>query len=214
MPLTHEELAESCRKNGITCLLCEQDYEATKRDVLDDNPELEHDETELKEATMWRMLDESLDFGPLNEDDDEIDRDDHSDRMDARCEITEFVANRWVDGLYLFKARNSDRSELEWAQDDVRAKVSEWFGGQILDTVVDEIMAKTNDQFTVEDPLLAEYIGKTEIEKYFQTTCAKTADEFCSEVSTGFSGSPLDGSPFGAAEAEKYATDYWERHHE
>ncbi len=214
MPLTHKELAESCQKNGITSLHCEQDYEATKLDVLNDNPKLIDDETELKEATMRRMLDESLDFGPLNEDDDETDRDDHSARMEARCDITEFVANSWVDGLYTFKANCSDRSELEWAQDDVRAKVTEWFGVQLITTVVDEIMAKTNDQFTVEDPLLAEYIGKTEIENYFQTTCAKTAEEFCSEVSTGFSGSPLDGSPFGAAEAEKYAADYWERHHE
>ena len=59
---------------------------------------------------------------------------------------------------------------------------------------------------------LAEYLGKTKIIELHETSGAVTFEDFWSEVNTYFSGSVLDGSPFGAAEAETYAKFTWERY--
>lgn len=217
--LSHSELAASCRKNGLTCLLCAQGYEATKEDVLNDNPDWNEDnvlgedgkrelETSLKEEVMFRMLIENLDFGPLMETEDEADRDDHPDRMEARDDIAEQIAAKWVAGEYSCKFRK----ELELAQIDCTDLVKTWYSSQILDNLVNEIMKHTNDDITVEDAGVAEYLGRVTIEGFFSTTCAKNAEEFAGECTCGLSGSPLDGSPFGAAEAEAYARDYWNAH--
>lgn len=105
---------------GITSLLCGQDFYATKQDSYEDNGWGEPDEfpidnhtlligetmdddyeTNWKLDTVFRMLDENLDYGQYNEAEDEVDRTDykgmyHSAMMDLRCTVAEFVADKWV----------------------------------------------------------------------------------------------------------------------
>lgn len=105
---------------GITSLLCGQDFYATKQDSYDDNAWGEPDEfpidkhtlpigetmdndyeTNWKLDTVFRMLDENLDYRQFRETEDEMDRTDykgmyHSILMDIRCTVAEFVADKWV----------------------------------------------------------------------------------------------------------------------
>lgn len=217
--LSRDQLIRSCQDNNITCLVCCQGYEATEEDVLNDNPELAPDnddaqypspeaqkELDLKEAVMIRMLQENLDFGPLMETDDETERDDHPERMEARCDIVEKVAERWVSGTY---SGDRHHTELELAQADCNALVTKWYGSELLDELVEALWA-TGETITSER--IAEYVGRTKIAEFFLTTSAKTADEFAEECSTGFSGSPIDGSPFTRDNSDAYAHEYWDAH--
>ena len=88
-------LSDSCKRNNLTSLICEQGWEETMDDVLADNPDITADD--LKTATMYRMLDENLDYGPFTETDDE---DCHQERMEVRCDICEQVADKWVNGEF------------------------------------------------------------------------------------------------------------------
>ena len=218
--LSREQLIKSCKENHLTSLLCAQGYEATEEDVLNDNPELAEDddtavypsqenqkERDLKEAVMIRMLQETLDFGPLMETDDETERDDHPERMEARCDIVEAIAERWVDG-YFYTGKK--KRELQLAQADCDAMVAKWYGAELLDDFVDEIW---DSGITIKNERIAEYIGRTKIAEFYQTTCAKDVEEFISECSTGFSGTPIDGSPFTRDDSDDYAREYWEVHH-
>lgn len=89
-------LRQFCERNNVTALRCEQGFEATMQDVLDDNPDISA--SELKTATMCRMLEENLDYGPLTETDDEADLPDHEYRMTARHDIIDIVAEGVVNG--------------------------------------------------------------------------------------------------------------------
>jgi len=74
-----------------------------------------------------------------------------------------------------------------------------------IESLCAEIMSHT-DAFTIEDADVAEMCGKWYIRDYANgSTAAHNEDEFVDEVLAGLSGSPVDGSPFGAAEAEGYA---------
>jgi hypothetical protein len=74
-----------------------------------------------------------------------------------------------------------------------------------IETLCSEIMSHT-EEFTIEDAAVAEMCGKWYIRDYANgSTAAQNEDEFVDEILAGLSGSPLDGSPFGAAEAEEYA---------
>ena len=217
--LSRDQLIRSCQDNNITCLLCCQGYEATEEDVLNDNHELAPDnddaqypsqetqkERDLKEAVMIRMLPENLDFGPLMETDDETDRDDHPERMEARCDIVEVIAGRWVSGSY---TGNRRKTELDLAQADCDSLVAKWYGAELLDELV-EALWETGE--TITNERIAEYVGRTKIAEFFTTTSAKNADEFADECSTGFSGSPIDGSPFTRDDSDAYAHEYWDAH--
>lgn len=113
--LSDSEIKESCERCGLTTLLCEQGFDATLDDTREMNPDL--DEHELHVATLVRMLDENLDFGVLAEDDDELERDDHCERMAVRADISELVADRWAAGMY----SGQGVPEIELANDDARA---------------------------------------------------------------------------------------------
>ena len=217
--LSRDQLIRSCQDNNITCLMCCQGYEATEEDVLNDNPELAPDnddaqypspETQkardLKETVMIRMLQENLDFGPLMETDDETERDDHSERMGARCDIVEVIAERWVSGTY---SDDRHHTELELAQADCNALVTKWYGSELLDELVEAIWATGE---TIKSERIAECVGRTKIAEFFTTTSAKNADEFAEECSTGLSGSPIDGSPFTRDDSDAYAHEYWDAH--
>jgi hypothetical protein len=107
---TWEKLEEECK--GLTSLLCCQDFNATKQDSFEDNDWGEPDEdgepignsenfdyeTAWKQDTMFRMLDENLDYGKYNETEEERDAADmtHSALMDLRCTIAENVAWAWI----------------------------------------------------------------------------------------------------------------------
>ena len=101
-------LREICERANITCLHCEQGFEATMDDVISDNPDMTVDE--LKVSTMIRMLEENLDYGPLAETDDEADLPDHSDRMAARADICEAVAQDFVDGKITLLAQAKEKA--------------------------------------------------------------------------------------------------------
>lgn len=217
--LSRDQLIRSCQDNNITCLMCGQGYEATEEDVLNDNPELAPDnddaqypspetqrERDLKESVMIRMLRETLDFGPLMETDDETERDDHPERMGARCDIVEVIAERWVSGSY---TGDYHHTELELAQADCNDLVTKWYGSELLDELVEALWATGE---TIENERIAEYVGRTKIAEFFTTTSAKNADEFADECSTGFSGSPIDGSPFTRDDSDAYAHEYWDAH--
>lgn len=117
-------LREICERANITCLHCEQGFEATMDDVISDNPEMTVGE--LKVATMIRMLEENLDYGPLAETDDENDLPDHSDRMAARADICEAVAQDFVDGKLTLLAQANEKAlslAVERAKDmDIEVK--------------------------------------------------------------------------------------------
>ena len=106
--LTHEQLAESCTRNGLSAYVCGQDYWATLEDAKDNDVE----EDQRKYWVMEQMLLEELDFGQYNESDDEDSDDWHSERMAIRYDILDKVVDEWVSGMYSGK----EASELELAQ--------------------------------------------------------------------------------------------------
>jgi hypothetical protein len=117
-PISFASLRQFCERNNVTALRCEQGFEATMQDVLDDNPDISA--TELKTATMCRMLEENLDYGPLTETDDEADLPDHSDRMAARHDIIDAVAEGVVNGEIVGMAQANRKAlslALERAKD-------------------------------------------------------------------------------------------------
>lgn len=107
---TWEKLEEECK--GLTSLLCCQDFNATKEDSFEDNGWGEADEdgepignsenydfqTAWKQDTIFRMIDENLDYGKYNETEEELEAADmtHSALMDLRCTIAENVAWAWI----------------------------------------------------------------------------------------------------------------------
>ena len=112
MELTHEQLAESCARNNLTAFICGQDYWAT----LDDAKDNDVAEEDKKAWVMSNMLQENLNYGALEETDEEDDNSElHSERMAARDDILCKVVDKWVAGEYTGK----DKPELELAQEDV-----------------------------------------------------------------------------------------------
>lgn len=116
--LTSEELDESCRRCGITCLICEQGFHATMDDAKLDNPDIEPDD--LLVETMYRMLDENLDFGKYSSDDGDPDSDAHAGLMVARSDLLETIAHRWVKGNYSGRGEQ----EIDLAQRDLDGLVA------------------------------------------------------------------------------------------
>ena len=107
-----EQLEKECNSEGLTSLVCNQNFNATKKDSFEDNGWGETDEdgepigncvdydyeTAWKQDTMCRMLAENLDYGKYNETEEECDAKDmtHSALMDLRCTISENVAWAWI----------------------------------------------------------------------------------------------------------------------
>lgn len=107
-----EQLEKECNSEGLTSLVCNQNFNSTKKDSFEDNGWGETDEdgepignsedydyeTSWKQDTMFRMLDENLDYGKYNETEEECDVADmtHSALMDLRCTIAENVAWAWI----------------------------------------------------------------------------------------------------------------------
>lgn len=117
-PVSFASLRQFCERGNVTALRCEQGFEATMQDVLDDNPDISA--SELKTATMCRMLEENLDYGPLAETDDEADLPDHSDRMAARHDIIDAVAEGVVNGEIVGMAQ-ANRKSLSLAVERAKA---------------------------------------------------------------------------------------------
>lgn len=113
MALTNEELQQSCKDNDIWCLACGQDYMATLEDVLADNPDLDRESQAAREITMSRMLEETVNFGQLDEVFDT--EDNHPERLEQRWNILEELASSWVLEDY---TGHEGVSELEACQMD------------------------------------------------------------------------------------------------
>ena len=78
-----------------------------------------------------------------------------------------------------------------------------------VDFLCGSIMSLTNDDFMIEDEDLANFVGRWAVRNALEGTFNETLEDFVSEVQTLFSGSPLDGSYFGASEAAEYAEEVW-----
>ena len=113
MERTNEQLDELCREYGISAFICGQGFMETLNDVLGDNPGL--DPREAKLTAMSLLLEENVPFGRLDEEYDT--EDDHPDRLEARWDILEELAEGWVDGKY---------SRMDECEADCHRKAEEW----------------------------------------------------------------------------------------
>lgn len=115
--LTLEQLDESCRRNGLTSLVCEQGFKATLQDVLDDYPDVTPTpagDFGLFVSAMERMLEENLDYGRYSDSgEDDAVGEEHSFKLQNRWDIIEQVATAWVNGEFSGK----DKPEKELAQE-------------------------------------------------------------------------------------------------
>ena len=80
----------------------------------------------------------------------------------------------------------------------------------IIEEVIEQLWKPDGEKIQDED--LATALGRYKIIEIHRQSTATTFDKFWDEVNISFSGYPLDGSPFGAAEAEKYAKFTWDRY--
>lgn len=134
-----EKLEDEVNKSHLTSLICCQDFAATKNDSYEDNGWGEIDEednfpigeyenqdyqTTWKLDTMFRMLDENLDYGKFKETEDECDREEykgmyHSILMDIRATIADEVAEEWVKA----DGKVSDIESAQKLADELVAKI-------------------------------------------------------------------------------------------
>lgn len=207
--LSQDELETSCIKNGI--YFCNTGFRDTVAEVLSERPDLTDDSEELKLTVMSRMLSEYLDYGIASETEDEADDGcDHSEMMAFRADICDAIAQKWCTGAYQL-SNTPIENWLNMANSDVERMVMEHYFGKLADLVTDQLWGYDECK-TIEYKPLATALGHTKIIEFYRHTAAKTADEFWDEVNTYFSGSVLDGSPFDAAEAEKYTRFTWDRY--
>ena len=204
-----KRIAQSCTVNGL--YFCNGDYEETRREVIEEHNYNENiDEYDIEFDTMTRMLSEHLDYGPLSETYDETeDGDKHSSLMALRADICADIASAWIDGEY----ETMDIPVEQWldqAQKDCHDAVLKHYLGEMGEAVIEQLWKPDGDK--IQDEQLAEFIGRYKIIEIHRQSTATTFDEFWTEVNTSFSGYPLDGSPFGTEEAEKYAKFTWERY--
>jgi hypothetical protein len=204
--LSHKELNESCLQNGL--YFCNDGYDNTRREVIEQNDEPLNDE-EVKISTMSRMLSEYLDYREASEEDDEPLDDRHPEMMEYRWSLCDALAKKWVDGDY---AKLPADQWLDAANKDLADMLKRDALGSLADEILEYFSAHWYDGEKLTSKTLAEYLGKTKIIELHETSGAVTFDDFWNEVNTYFSGSVLDGSPFGAAEAEKYARFTWDRY--
>ena len=117
-PVSFASLRKFCEHDNVTALRCRQGFEATMQDVLDSNPGISA--ADIKTATMCRMLEENLDFGPLAETDDEALRPEHPDLLAARHDIIDAVAEGVVNGEIVGMAQ-ANRKSLSLAVERAQA---------------------------------------------------------------------------------------------
>ena len=107
-----EKLEEEVNKSRLTSLLCRQNFAATKNDSYEDNGWGDIDEcsrsiigeyenqdyqTTWKLDTLFRMLDENLDYGKFKETEEEYNCDyKHSNLIEIRASIVDKVAEEWA----------------------------------------------------------------------------------------------------------------------
>lgn len=204
--LTKEQLKTSCEQNGL--YFCNSGFTETVADVLEEAPELINDDKELHIEVMSRMLSEYLDYGPMSETDEEMeDGDKHSILMSMRADFCDDIAEQWVNGKY---SGEPTGHWLKAAQKDLDAAVGRHYLGVNYEAAIEQLWKPDGEK--IQDEQLAEFIGRYKIIEIHHQSTATTFEEFWEEVNTSFSGYPCDGSPFGAAEAEKYAKFTWERY--
>ena len=208
--LTNEQLANSCRTNGIYFI--NDDYETTRQDYIDQTGiAVGDDNRDGKIAVMARMLEEHLDYGVVSETEDEKDSDEHSDLMEFRGDLCLEIAGNWVDGKY------SDKAADKWlaaANADLADMLLKHYLGEFGNAVWDFITANWYDGEKIADKKFGQFVGRMKIIDLVDGSSAADAEEFADEVNTYFSGSVLDdvNTPFDATEAMEYAKFTWERY--
>lgn len=79
---------------GLTAYLSGDDFATVKADVKKDNPDIKPNDHKVE--TMWRLLNENLDYGKFNEKEDEDDST-HSKNMEIRANLCDKVAFFWCN---------------------------------------------------------------------------------------------------------------------
>lgn len=90
--LSWDNLEYSAR--GLTAYLSGDDFATVKADVKKDNPNILPIDHKIE--TMWRLLNENLDYGKFNEKEDEDDLT-HSLNMEIRVNLCDKVALAWCN---------------------------------------------------------------------------------------------------------------------
>ena len=90
-----------------------------------------------------------------------------------------------------------------------RAERLESNPARALDYVLGYLSRLTSDDFVISDPAVANLVGRYIIRNAIDTGSAREEQEFVDEVETILSGSCIDGSPFDAADADRYASHVW-----
>lgn len=210
--LTNEQLAKSCRANGIYFI--NDDYETARRDYIAETGNATEDgDRDDKIAVMARMLDEYLDYGVVSETDDEADSEEHSDLMAFRDDLCFEIAGNWVDGKY------ADKDADKWlkaANEDLADMLLKHYLGECGNSVWGFITANWYDGEKIVNKKFGQFVGRMKIINLYDGSSAADADEFADEVNTYFSGSVLDdvNTPFDATEAMEYAKFTWERYND
>ena len=135
----------------------------------------------------------------------------------TRRHVADFVKQMGVEDQYLKLKKGESRCSMQKKQERLLVKPSkkqesvfdEIDPSYTLAQTFDEILSHTNDEIVISDSGVAEALGKYAIDDAFHVTDARNEDEFVDEATSILSGSPLDGSPFTASDAEDYARELW-----
>ena len=90
------------------------DFSKTKKEVLDYyvDSNTDYDEKKWQEDTVYRLLEENINFGILSETKDELDSPDHSEKMEQRSGILEKLSERIVAGEITVEQAQGEADKL------------------------------------------------------------------------------------------------------
>lgn len=119
-------------------------FSEIKKEVLDGYVEnnVDYDDKKWQNETVYRLLEENIDFGNLAETNEELDSPDHSERMEQRSSILEKLSERIVKGDLLVEDVQKEADKLvygfkfdwaEFSQDDFRKLKNAIENGKIVE---------------------------------------------------------------------------------
>lgn len=120
------------------------DFSETKKEVLDYyvDSNTDFDEKKWQEDTVYRLLEENINFGTLSETKDELDSPDHSEKMEQRSGILEKLSERIVAGEITVEQAQGEADKLiygfkfdwtEFSQDDFRKLKEDIERGKVIE---------------------------------------------------------------------------------
>jgi len=120
------------------------DFSETKKEVLDYyvDSNTDYDEEKWQEDTVYRLLEENINFGTLSETKDELDSPDHSEKMEQRSAILEKLSERIVAGEITIEQAQSEADKqvygfkFDWSgftEDDFRKLKEDIERGKVVE---------------------------------------------------------------------------------